>query len=74
MTAMHRRDVLRVLGRAGVGAVVLGHARVAGALDLGKAAPDFTLPATNGERVGLKQYRGKSLVLVEFFGAAFAPT
>jgi hypothetical protein len=74
MTEMHRRDVLRILGSAGVGAVVTGHAAGASALELGKPAPGFTLPDANGERVGLKQFRGKHLVLVEFFGAAFAPT
>lgn len=74
MTAIRRRDVFRILGSAGVGAVVLGHAKGACALELAKPAPDFTLPDANGERVGLKQFRGKNLVLVEFFGAAFAPT
>jgi peroxiredoxin len=44
------------------------------ALELGKAAPDFSLPDTNGGTVSLKQFRGKKIVLLEFFGAAFAPT
>jgi hypothetical protein len=44
------------------------------ALELGKPAPDFTLPDINGEPVSLKQFRGKKIVLLEFFGAAFAPT
>ena len=74
MTGMHRRDVLRILGGVGIGAIGLGRAGVAGALELGKPAPDFTLPDANGARVALKQFRGKNLVLVEFFGAAFAPT
>ena len=47
---------------------------VAGALELGKPAPDFTLPGTNGENISLKQFRNQKLVLLEFFGAAFAPT
>lgn len=46
----------------------------AGALEVGKPAPDFTLPATSGESVSLKQFRGQKIVLIEFFGAAFAPT
>ena len=41
------------------------------ALELGKPAPDFSLPAATGETVTV---RGKKIVLLEFFGAAFAPT
>ena len=44
------------------------------ALELGKPAPDFSLPATTGEKVTLRQFRDKKIVLLEFFGAAFAPT
>jgi peroxiredoxin Q/BCP len=44
------------------------------ALELGKPAPDFSLPGTTGETVTLRQFRGKKIVLLEFFGAAFAPT
>lgn len=60
---------------AGVVAVLLivAGAPVALALDLGKPAPDFSLSASNGETVTLRQFRGK-IVLLEFFGAAFAPT
>jgi peroxiredoxin len=49
-------------------------ARVAGALEIGEQAPDFTLPATTGEKISLSQFRGKKLVLVEFYAADFAPT
>jgi hypothetical protein len=51
--------------------VVGGHE--ATALEIGKPAPDFTLPSTTGEKISLSQYRGK-LVLLEFYGAAFVPT
>ena len=44
------------------------------ALELGKPAPDFSLPNENGETVTLRQFRGRKIVLLEFFGAAFAPT
>ena len=44
------------------------------ALELGKPAPDFSLTAATGETISLRQFRGKKIVLVEFFGAAFAPT
>jgi thioredoxin-dependent peroxiredoxin len=46
----------------------------AAALEIGKPAPDFTLPATTGENINLRRFRGQKLVLIEFFGAAFAPT
>jgi hypothetical protein len=61
--------VLIVIGGLGTGA-----ATNALALQLGKAAPDFSLPDANGQTVSLKQFRGKKIVLLEFFGAAFAPT
>jgi peroxiredoxin len=44
------------------------------ALEIGKPAPNFTLPSASGENVSLKQFRGQRMVLIEFFGAAFAPT
>jgi len=46
----------------------------AAALEIGKPAPDFSLPNEKGETVTLRQFRGKKIVLLEFFGAAFAPT
>lgn len=54
--------------------VSAGSAPVATALESGKPAPDFTLPSTTGEKVSLSQFRGQRLVLIEFYGAAFAPT
>lgn len=74
MTTIERREAIRILGGAVVAAAALGVVDTAAALDLGKPAPDFTLPAATGENISLKQYRGQKLVLVEFFGAAFAPT
>jgi peroxiredoxin len=47
---------------------VLVGARVARALEVGEEAPDFTLPSTLGEEISLRQFRGKYLVLVEFYG------
>lgn len=32
-------------------------------LEAGQAAPDFTLPASNGEQVSLSQYRGRKVIL-----------
>jgi len=40
---------------------------------VGDKAPDFTLPATTGAPISLSQFRGKRAVLLEFYGADFAP-
>ena len=41
-------------------------------IEVGKPAPDFTLPDENGELVRLSEQRGKPVVLV-FLPAAFSP-
>jgi len=41
---------------------------------VGEPAPDFTLLSTTGEQISLSQFRGKQLVLLEFYGVDFAPT
>ena len=38
---------------------------------VGDAAPDFTLPATDGSNVSLSDYRGKNNVVLAFFPKAF---
>jgi hypothetical protein len=43
------------------------------AVDVGDKAPDFTLPSTTGDKIGLSQFLGKKLVLLEFYGADFSP-
>jgi hypothetical protein len=48
-------------------------ARLGWAIEIGAKAPDFTLPSTTGEKISLSQFRGKKLVLLEFYGADFAP-
>jgi hypothetical protein len=52
---------------------LLGTARVSSALDVGDQAPDFSLPATTGGKISLSQFRGKKLVLIEFYGADYSP-
>lgn len=47
--------------------------REARALEVGDRAPDFTLPSTTGESISLSQFRGKKLVLLEFYAADFRP-
>jgi peroxiredoxin Q/BCP len=34
---------------------------------IGKPAPDFTLPSTNGETVSLRQFKGKKTVILYFY-------
>jgi hypothetical protein len=46
---------------------------VSWALDVGDKAPEFTLPATTGEKISLSQFRGKKIVLLEFYGADYSP-
>lgn len=71
---------------AGIGAVILlacilsfggkAMADVSGRTSpaVGEIAPDFKLPSTTGKEISLSQYRGKKMVLIEFYGADFAPT
>jgi AhpC/TSA family len=44
------------------------------ALQAGDKAPDFSLPATSAERVGLADFVGKKPVVVFFYLYAFANT
>jgi hypothetical protein len=43
------------------------------AIQVGQRAPDFELPATTGGTIKLSQFLGKQAVLIEFYGADFAP-
>ena len=52
----------------------LGASVPAAAVDVGQPAPGFTLPATTGSDISLSDFRGKKFVLIEFYGADFAPT
>lgn len=40
-------------------------------LKVGDTAPDFTLPSTDGGTVHLADFRGKNVVVLAFFPAAF---
>ena len=53
---------------------VLSLSAVAAALEIGDKAPDFTLPSTTGEKVSLSQFRGKKMILVQFYKTDFNPT
>ena len=74
METTSRRTILRLAAAAPAMAAGASIASAAGGAEVGKLAPDFSLPSANGETVSLRQFRGKKIVLVEFVGAAFAPT
>ena len=67
-----RRSLFALLGVA-LSSIAIA-APPAGALDAGQPAPDFKLPATTGGDISLSDFRGKKWVLLEFYGADFAPT
>ena len=54
--------------------LMLGVPGEVGALEVGEAAPGFTLPSTTGSDISLSDFKGKRYVLLEFYGADFAPT
>jgi len=56
----------RLLLGVALAAVLVG-AGAATALEVGEKAPNFTLPATTGEKISLSQFRGQKLVLIEFY-------
>ncbi len=41
---------------------------------VGEMAPDFKLISTRDRKISLSDYRGKQMVLVEFYHADFGPT
>ena len=71
--------VSRTLGGALL-ATVLGMTLVAvgpglaRAVEVGQPAPTFSLASTTGGDISLNDFRGKKWVLLEFYGADFAPT
>ncbi|MFZ0135182.1 MAG: peroxiredoxin [Desulfobacterales bacterium] len=42
-------------------------------VEVGEAAPDFTLPSVAGQKVALSQYRGRKNVVISFVPAAWTP-
>lgn len=43
------------------------------ALKIGDLAPNFSIPATTKEKIGLSEYRGNKNVVVAFYGMDFTP-
>lgn len=54
-----------------VSGTCLAQAPTSSTLKVGDKAPDFTLPSTEGGKVHLADYIGKSTVVLAFFPAAF---
>ena len=44
------------------------------AVTVGKQAPDFTLRSTAGHDIRLSQFRGKTMVLLQFYAINFGST
>ncbi len=53
-------------------AIAVGRPVQVQAVEVGQKAPDFSLSSTAGGKVSLSQFRGRP-VLIEFYGADFAP-
>ena len=68
-----RTQALRLFLLSGVLVAVLVGAGMAADVEVGQAAPDFSLRATTGGAISLSQFRGKQAVLIEFYSADFAP-
>jgi hypothetical protein len=69
--AKHARRLVVV---SGLLAGILGVVGMALAVEVGEKAPEFTLPSTTGENISLSQFRGKKLVLLEFYVNDFGAT
>lgn len=75
MVTFRRRTFGGVLvGVALVVSSVVSGPGPARAVEVGEPAPEFKLPSTFGNDISLSEFRGKKFVLLEFYGADFAPT
>jgi hypothetical protein len=72
MTSLTRRIIVTSLLVGNILAGVFSATTVA-AVEIGDRAPDFELPATTGGTIKLSEFSGKKAVLIEFYGADFAP-
>ena len=57
----------------GLSAIAFGPTPVR-AVEVGERAPEFKLASTMGGEISLSDFRNKKWVLLEFYGADFAPT
>lgn len=74
VTSLRRRTIITTgLVLAGALLASVFGAATLEAIEIGQRAPDFELPATTGGTIKLSQFLGKQAVLIEFYGADFAP-
>ncbi len=66
MSSLSRRQLMLAATTLGAG---ISSAETT--LRVGDAAPDFSLPASNGKTAKLSDYRGRSHVVLAFFPKAF---
>ena len=76
--------MMTFFGRRSFGVAVFGASLVlssigfgpgpAWSVEVGERAPEFKLPSTMGGDISLSDFRNKKWVLLEFYGADFAPT
>jgi len=66
MSSLSRRQLMLAATTLGAGI-----SPAATTLGVGEAAPDFSLPATNGKTAKLSDYRGRNHVVLAFFPKAF---
>lgn len=71
MTAPERMRHVLFIALLIVGSIPAGN--VMGVM-VNRPAPDFTLQSTTGKEITLSQFRGKKLVLVEFYAINFGAT
>jgi peroxiredoxin Q/BCP len=63
---------MKLIGLVTVAGLLLGCARAhAVELQVGDAAPDFSLPGSDGKTHMLSEYRGKQAVVLAWFPKAF---
>ena len=65
--------VARLVTALGMSWVLIGPSP-AWAVEVGQPAPEFSLASTTGANISLSDFRGKKWVLLEFYGADYAPT
>jgi hypothetical protein len=74
MTSLRRRTIVNTgIVLAGALLTAVFSSATLEAIEIGDRAPDFELPATTGSNIKLSQFLGKQAVLIEFYGADFAP-